>query len=427
MKTTFLFLIFFGLWLPLVFADDLIGKGETLDLDRCISIALQRHPSIQAATGTLKASESRVGMARSGYYPHISGSAGYNRIDPMATSSGKGGAGGSAYDSYTSSIALNQNLYDFGKTSTQVKIQELNRDSAGLDLENVRNQITFAVKQAYWGLLRVWHNRDVSREVVEKFRQHLDKAKAFFEAGTNPKIDVTKAEVDLSNAKLNLLKAENAYRIAVVSLNNAMGMPEAPDYEVADVLSFERVEVDLEDALLKAYDHRPDLKAIAVKKISLEKSIKLARKGYYPSVTGSAGFGWGGSSFPLDKGWNFGAQVNIPLFSGFSTRQQVSEAQANLEVLAANEALLRQNLYQDVKQAWLNLQEAADRIITAELSIHQAEENLDLAKGRYASGLGSPLEVTDALVAASNAKIAHITALYDYKLAKANLEKAIGE
>ncbi|MEI6738054.1 MAG: TolC family protein, partial [Pseudomonadota bacterium] len=126
-----------------------------------------------------------------------------------------------------------------------------------------------------------------------------------------------------------------------------------------------------------------------------------------------AGYGWGGGGFPLDQGWNVGAQVNVPLFSGFSTKYQVAEAQANLEVLAANEGLLRQTIAQDVKQAWLNLREAADRGVAAELIVRQAAENLELANGRYASGVGSPIEVTDALVAASNAKTSQISALYD--------------
>ena len=424
MKKLFLFLVCFGVCFGSILpagagAEELIRKGETLDIQRCIAIALSRHPGIQAAAGALRAGDSRIGQARSGYYPQLNGSAGYSRTDPTATRQ--------VYDSYSSNISLSQNLYDFGKTSTQVKIQELNRDSSRSDLDNVRTQVRFGVKQAYFGLLQAGRNRDVSREAVGQFQQHLEQASAFFEVGTKPKFDVTKAEVDLSNAKLNLIKAENAFRLARVALNKAMGLPEAPDYEVADQLSSQRVEIDLDEILRKAYDRRPDLKAIAVKRKSLEQGIELARKGYYPSVTGNAGYGWGGGSFPLDQGWSIGAQFNVPLFSGFSTKYQVAEAQANLEVLAANEALLRQTIDQDVKQAWLNLNEAADRGAAAELIVRQAAENLDLANGRYASGVGSPIEVTDALVAASNAKTAQISALYDYKLAQSSLEKAAGE
>lgn len=425
MKRRLLFLVCFWLLLPsAVGAEELIGKGQTLDLQRCIAIALEKHPRIQAAAGAIMAGESRVGQSRSGFYPQLSGSAGYSRTDPTSTSAI---SAGQVYDSYSSSISLSQNLYDFGKTSTQVKIQELNRDSSRSDLDSVITQVTFAVKQAYYGLLQAGRNREVSREVVGQFQQHLERAKAFFEVGTKPKFDVTKADVDLSNAKLNLLKAENAFRLGQVTLNNTMGMPEAPDYEVVDQFPFQRVTIDLDEVTRKAYERRPDLKAIAVKRKSQEQSIELARKGYYPTVSGSASYGWGGGIFPLDQGWSVGAQLSVPLFSGFLTKYQVEEARANLDVLAANEALIRQTIYQEVKQAWLNLQEAADRITTAELTVRQATENLDLANGRYAYGVGNPIEVTDALVSVSNAKTAHIAALYDYRLAQASLEKAAGE
>ncbi len=105
----------------------------------------------------------------------------------------------------------------------------------------------------------------------------------------------------------------------------------------------------------------------------------------------------------------------------------MDEARANLDVLKANEETLRQGIFLEVKQAWLNLQEAADRIVTAEVIVRQAAENLELADGRYAAGVGNPIEVTDALVAQSNAKTNFIAALYDYKMAQATMEKATGE
>jgi outer membrane protein TolC len=426
MKRVLLILIFTLGLLPAARAQEPITGGETLTLERCIAIALARHPSLQAAAGTVSAGEGKIGQASAAQYPQLNGSVSYSRTDPMSPASGRTPAP-SASSSYTTNLSLSQNLYDFGRTGTQIRIQELNTDSSRSDLDNVRTQVTFTVKLAYWALLQADRNREVSREVVEQYRQHLDRAKAFFEVGLKPKFDVTKAEVDLSNATFNLQKTENAVRLAFVALNSAMGLTEAPDYRVADQLALEPQHIDLDRALQSAYDRRPDLKAVLLKQRSVEQSIELARKGYYPTLTGSAGYGWGGGSFPLDQGWNFGVQLSVPLFSGHSTKYQIAEAQANLEVLKANEASLRQGIYQNVKQAWINLGEAADRVTTAAVSIRQAEENLDLAKGRYAAGVGNPIEVTDALVATLNAKTSEISALFDYKLAKASLEKAIGE
>ncbi|MEW6001598.1 MAG: TolC family protein [Nitrospirota bacterium] len=414
-------------------AEEIIKKGESLNLERCIEIALKRQPAIIAAMNTANASQSRIGEAKANYYPQIDWTAGYSRISPVFTgiSSFQGTTGGQAsstgsFDQYTSSVTLNQNIYDFGKTPTQVKIQSLNFDSSLADLENVSEQVILNVKQTYYGVLQARRNRDVSAEAVKQFQQHLEQAKGFYEVGTKPKFDVTKAEVDLSNAKLNLIKAENAIQIAIVNLNNAMGVPEAPEYIIEDSLAFQKYEITFKDALLRAYKNRPDLKSTIAKRQAAESSVELAKTGYYPVLTGNAAYNWAGEKFPLEHGWNIGATLSFPIFSGFLTRYQVEEAKATLNVVRANEESLRQNIFLEVQQAFLNLKEAEDRIPTAELTVKQAEENFEIANGRYAAGVGNPIEVTDADVALSNAKTAYIQALYDYKVAWASLEKAMG-
>ncbi len=256
---------------------------------------------------------------------------------------------------------------------SQVKIQNFNLDSSRSDLENVAEQVVFNVKQAYLGVLQAKRNRDVSADTVKQFQQHLDQAKGFYEVGTKPKFDVTKAEADLSNAKLNLIKAENALRLAVVALNNAMGVPEAPEYIIEDNLSFQKYNITFEDALDKAYKNRPDLKSTIARRQAADKSIDLAKTDYYPVLTGNAGYNWSGETISsLDHGWNVGAALSFPIFSGFLTKYQVEEAKANLGILKENEESLRQSIFSDVQQAYLNLKQAEESIPTAELGVKQA-------------------------------------------------------
>lgn len=414
--------------------EEIIKKGESLNLARCLEIGLKLQPNIIAALNTADASQHRIAEARANYYPQINWSTGYSRVLPVSTSRLSSSSGsqffssssGGSFDQYSSSFSLSQNIYDFGRTSSQVNIQSLNYNSSLADLETVAEQITFNIKQAYYGVLRARRNRDVSADTVKQFELHLEQAKGFFEVGTKPKFDVTKAEVDLSNARLNLIKAENALRIAVVNLDNAMGVPDAPEYVVEDNLSYQKYEITLDDALSRAYQNRPDMKSIAAKRRAAEVSVDFAKTGYYPAITGNASYGWAGETFPLDHGWTVGATVSVPIFSGFLTKSQVSEAKANLNVLKANEESVRQTIVFDVQQAFLNLREAQDRIPAAELSVRLALENFDIANGRYAAGVGNPIEVTDAEVSLTNAKTAHIQALYDYKSAQASLEKAMG-
>ena len=406
-------------------ADEFIKKGETLNLERCIEIALKNQPNIVAAMSAIKVNESRIGQAKANYYPQINWSSGYNRIS-SSTSNSSLLRKDYPYDDYQSSLTLSQNLYDFEKTATQVKIQRLNLDSSRSDLENVSSQTVFGVKQAFFAVLQASRNRDVAVETVQQFQHHLDQAKGFFEVGVKPKFDVTKAEVDLSNAKLNLIKMENTLRISRVNLNNAMGLPGAPEYDLLDDFGFQKYDAGFEDVLKKAYADRPDLQSLRVRREAAESTIELQKKGYYPTLSGSAGYGLSGQDFPIQEGWNVGATLTFPLFSGLSTKYQIEEAKANLDILKANEESLRQAIYLNVKQAYLNLQQAGESISATELMVRQAHENLDLANGRYAAGVGNPIEVTDALVSLANAKTAYIAAIYDYKVARASLEKAMG-
>ncbi len=406
-------------------AEEIIKKGEILNLQRCIEISLLRQPNVMAAASTVEASRSRVGQSQANYYPLIDMAAGYDRISPVSPVSGVSNSS-SSFDQYTSSVSLNQNIYDFGKTSSQVQIQKLNLDSSASDLANVSQQTIFNVKIAYYGVIQTKYQKIVAEDTVKSTELHLEQAKGFFEVGTRPKFDVTKAEVDMSNARLNLIRAQNAFRIAIATLNNTMGVPEAPDYEIDDNLYFEKYEMTFEEAIDNAYRNRPDLASLVSKRLASEKSIELAKTGYYPTLTGNAAYNWGGEKFPLDDGWNVGVTLSFPLFSGFLTTYQVAESKANLNVIKANEVFLKQSIYLEVQQAYMTLRAAEDAIPAAKLGVEQARENLDIANGRYSAGVGNPIEVSDAEVSLVTARTFYIQALYADKVAQASLEKAMG-
>ncbi|MBI5193939.1 MAG: TolC family protein [Nitrospirae bacterium] len=410
-------------------ADELINKGDSINLEKCMEIALLRHPGIIASKNTVNANQGRIGQASANYYPQLNWSAGYKRLSAESKTT-PSGTNTADTNQYTSSLSLNQNIYDFGKTSSQVTIQELNLESSRSDLENISEQVLLNVKKSYYGVLQARRNRGVANETVKQFEQHLEQAKGFYEVGTKPRFDVTKAEVDLSNARLGLIKSENALKIAVANLNNAIGLPDAPEYSIEDNLTFQSFPITFEEALSEAYKYRPDIRSISAKVRAAEYSIDLTEKGFYPLITGNAAYNWTGESLGSindNKSWNIGATLSFPIFSGYSTTYQVEESSANLSVLKANEELLRQNVFLEVQQAYLNLHEAGERIPAAELTVRQAEENRDIAKGRYDAGVGSPIEVTDAETVLTNAKTTYIQALYDYKISQANIEKAMGK
>ena len=400
-----------------------ITPGEVLNLQQCVEIALQNHPYIHAARETVRVYESRIGQARAGYLPQLTFESGYQRIGAASLS----GVDVDPYNRCSNSLNLNQLLFDFGKTFNQIQIQSLSTESARADFRDVSGQVIFNVKQAYYVYLQAKMSVDVARETVNQFQQHFERATAFFETGTRSKIDVTSAEVNLSNSKISLLKAENTLRLARVNLNNAMGLTNAPAYEIKEVLSYAPHNISLEQALKKGYENRPDIISTTKKKEALEKTVLLNQKGYLPVLSGSAAYGYLGNDTTTDKNWNVGVFLTFPLFTGLSTKYQIDEARANLNVLKANENYLLQAVSLEIESAYLSLHEARERIDAGKVIVRQAEENLELARGRYEAGVGSSIEITDAMITLNNAKMTYITALADYQVAWANLEKAMGE
>ncbi len=403
-----------------------IQKGELLELNKCILLALDRHPSLAAARGNVAASESRIGQAQANYFPQISASGSYSRIKSASTASAGKGLSANPYDQYAAGANLSQMIFDFGKTPAQVRIQDLSANASRSDHDNVHAQIVLAVKQAYYATLQAEKNLEVATENVRSFAHHLEQAKGFYEVGIKPKFDVTKAEVDFSNAGVNRIRAENALRVSRVVLNNAMGMPDAPEYSVQDDMAVIKREISLTDLLDMAFKNRPDYLASTARVKASEESISLAQKGYLPVISGNAGYNKTGDEYPKNEGWSAGVAVSIPIFSGFLTKHQVSEARAQFDVAQANREVLRQSIVLDVQSAYLNLVEARERIPAAELTVKQATENLEIANGRYAAGVGSPIEVTDAQVSYANARLTYNQAVYDYNIAYANLQKAMG-
>jgi outer membrane protein TolC len=210
-----------------------IENNAKLTIDDCIEVAISKNPNITLGKNISNIYKSKSGQVKSAYFPQINLSSGYNRQNAITNSNND-----DSTNQYSGNASVNQLLYDFGKTSSKSRIQNLNYDSSRFDVENTIVQVVYNVKQAYYSALSAKINKNIYSQSIKLNEQHLKQAKAFFEAGLKSKIDVTTAEVNLSNAKLNFIKADNIYKNTIANLNNAMGVPEAPNYLIVDTLTF---------------------------------------------------------------------------------------------------------------------------------------------------------------------------------------------
>jgi outer membrane protein len=417
----------------LVAADVVKAEEKMLSLRECIETALKNQPNIRAAQENINAGEGRETQAASSYFPQITASTGYSQSHSLG-----GAFGESITKSYTTTLSVNQMLYDFGKTGSAFDAAKWGTRSSEHDAERVAQEVALNVKLAYYALLQAEKLVAVAQKTVEQTQSHLNQAQAFFRAGSKPRFDVTRAEVDVNNANLNLINAKNSVRIRTIALNNAMGIDPGRATQIEDVLPPVPPMPTLVQAEADAFKSRPDLMKMESDIEAAKARIKAEQSNYLPTLSASGAYNWANGTqemgqfqgMPLggdvQNSWNAGITLSVPLFQGGLTRGRVSEARANLLVLEAQRDTIRQSILLELNQAFADREGAVARVEVMESTVEKARENLELAQGRYEAGIGPYIEVTDAQLSAVNAETDHIQALYDYQLAVARLLKAMG-
>ena len=401
---------------------------NTLDvtLDDCLKFALGNNPRIQAAIQDVFASDARIKQAWSNWFPQISWQTGYTRIRQLQLSDVFDKT--LVYNYYTlGQISLSEMLYDFGVTQNQVTIRKLENKQYNLILTETINDVICDVKNAYYNVLFTIEQKKVAQEMVERYQLFYEQAKAYYTAGTKPKVDLTIAQVNLSNSKLNLIEAENAVDIAMAKLNNAMGLPYMFRYKIHDALKFNPCSVTLEDAVNIAKESRPDFKLATTKIETARQNLQLIKKSWVPQLTVEGQFQIGGQTFTSNYGYNFGAYLNFPTINGMLIKHEIKEAKSLHSREIAKAMNTHNNIYLDIQRAYYLLKEKKNKIPVATVNVKQAKENYELSFGRYKVGVGDPVELKEAQVQLQNAELQYYNTLYEYNCARANLEKSIGK
>jgi outer membrane protein len=409
-------------WVSICFA-----QSDTLTLVQCVDIALKNNPQIHVAEGNFESAEASFVIARSAYFPQISfqGSGTKNAGTYVIGAIVRPGA----FNSYAAGFQGQQLLFDFGRTIGHISSSSNLADASEQDYRGAQEDVVLNTHVAYYGLLQAERVRDVSSETVKQTEEHLKQAQAFYKVGRNPQFDVVKAEVDVANAKVNLITAENSLKLARVQLENALGVKLKEDVVLKDDLEVpEEFKVELQTALDTAFLTRPEVIASRTRVEANQALVTSAKAAHFPAISATGGYSWKGFALdqPLYNSWNIGLSFSVPIFEGWAVAAGVDQADANLKAAEASNEATIQSVVLDVQQQFLALQASAEAIEASKTLVAEAEESLKLSEGRYNFGAGSPIEITDAQVTLSNARITYIQSLYNYRVARARLQRAMG-
>lgn len=401
---------------------------NVLTLDEAVLTALANHPNLKAARERVGAQEAVVGQQMAAYYPTLNF---FNSYRTAQTH--EGNRSSPAAETYVSEGRVNFTIYNFGKREGSVEAAREVLIATGHNYKATVDAVILGAKQAYYVLLGSQAIVRVREETVKNRELLVRQARGFYEVGTRARIDVARAESNLFNAQADLIAAQNAVSVSWVQLKNALGLRELAERPLVEEAIITSIPFTLEQARETAYAQRPELKSFEAQRRAQDQNIAVARRGHLPDINFDAAYGrrhdsdTGVNTFPLQPAWSVGLNLNIPIFDGFRTTNRVEETLRNYWVIRAQEEAQRQQVALDVEQSYLRLVELQERIKANEAAANAAKENLDLANGRYQVGVGSIIEVTDAQTLYTDSQTTYVRALYDYKIADAQLSRAIGQ
>ena len=428
--------------IPLLLVLLMVGAGSRaraqntapvpLTLKDAEALALKNHPQVLAAQATVREYSELVVEARSAYFPTLEADLTGSGGNPQ----GRIGAGylpaSRLFDRLGTGISLSQLITDSGRTPNLVASSRLQAQASQRTYEATRYDVLLAVDQAYFAALRAQALVKVAEQTVAARQIMSDQVTELAKNKLRSEVDVAFADVNLSEAKLLLLRSQDQVRAAFAELTRALGAQQEMNYKLTDEPLPPSPPIDAESLVVQAYTNRPDLLSLQLQRDAAVKFERAERDLSFPTVSlvGVAG------AIPAinqilstDVPNNYeGAALNVevPIFNGhlFTARRAAARYQAQAEDQRVRD--LQQRIARDVRVAWSSSKTAIQNIdVTAEL-LREASLALDLAQGRYNLGLSSIVELYQAELNITQAEIENLNAKYDYQSIFAMLQYTMG-
>jgi outer membrane protein len=402
---------------------------EKLTLRQAEDLALKNHPQVMAAQDLSLAAGEQVREARSAYFPTLNA----DLTGSQANTEARIGAGALVasrlFDRAGQGITLSQLITDSGRTNNLVASSKLQQQAAQQDYQATRYDVLLAVNQAYFNTLQAQAVVKVAQETVATRKQLFDQISALAENKLKSQLDVNFADVNLSDAKLLLLRAEDNLQQAYAELARAIGTDQSAMFELTEEPLPASPPPGPDPMVAEAFKNRPELASLRLAGEAAHRFAEAEKDLSRPAVTlvGVAGFLPFINTSGIPAAYEgVAVNVDIPILNGhlFAARREAARYRAS----AADQRLKDQQLRvaRDVRTAWASTTTAHQRIDVAAQFVQQAKMALDLAQGRYDLGLSSIVELTQAQLNLTRAEIESLAAKYDYELQHSALQFSIG-
>ncbi|MBW1979147.1 MAG: TolC family protein [Deltaproteobacteria bacterium] len=411
-----------------------------ISLQEAIEIALKNNHALRRALEDVDIAAADKNIARSLFLPGITAGWAYDwsdrqraMVNPKNPLMPPMYAGEKEFR--RAEIKLMMTIWDFGRSLGAYNQAKLGHEIAGLLYERARQQVILNVVSAYYDLLRAQRGKIIAEESLVQAKEHLRTATVFEKYGVVDMNDVLRAKVQVAEVSQMLIKARNGVELATSKLNSVLGINVNSPTRVVDNTTIVPFSLSLRDCLELAVEHRPEFEVVQNAIRVEEEGIRTARAGHLPRIYVAGNYAWNDDDYQKfadssgglhDNNISAEIGIQIELFGGGRTTAEVRKAKKKLAKANEKAKEMCDGISLQVKSAFLDVHEARERIKVTKEAVAQAKENLRLMNNKYRESVVTSIDVVDAETLLTRSKQNYYTALYDYIVALARLENAIG-
>ncbi len=443
--------ILIGMGIALLFAPATAQQKLTLTIDQAIETGLQNSRSLHTADFKRLAADAKAGETRTLALPSLKFNGAYTRLSTVppqavtlpANSFGRGfppsdislTLSPTILNNYAVRTTLQQPLFTGNKLSGAIRAAAYGAEAADQDYFKERSDVMYNIKAAYWNLLRASEFKRFVEENITQIEAHVSDAQNLMKEGLLTTNDVMRVQVQLSEARVRRIDAENGLKLAMYVFNNTVGLPLETEIELASKIQVRDQEQGNIDSLVHdALERRPEILGMNARVRAGEAGLSSARGGWWPQIYLVGNYSYlrpNQRYFPVQdefKGtWDVSLSVSFDIWNWWQTGYQASQAQAQLAQAREGLSLTRDGVMLEVTQSYLAIQKARERKTASEQEVAQAEESYRVMSSKYKQGLTANSDLLDAEVALLQARLNLTQSLVDYELALAQLARATGQ
>ncbi len=441
----------FFLMLLIVFAGG-TGSAQTnlsLTVEQAIQLALDNSKVLHASLMRLNYADAKSAEMNASRLPVLKFTGAYTRLSdvpPFAVSLPSTlppPFGGSSFtlaptiqNNYTLRASLEQPLFTGFRLSAAAHAADYAARASEHDYAKDKTDLAYNVRAAYWSLFKALEFKKVVDENVEQVKAHLNDVQNLVNQGMATKNDLLKVQVQLSDAQLRQIEMNNNVQLAMIGLNNVMGIPLHTRISIeSDIRRSTPSEFgELNSLISKAIENRPEMKAMDFRVKAADAGVTAAKGEWFPQIYLAANYNYNKPNQRIQPmqdlfkdTWDVTLAVSLDIWNWGKTLHQTDQASAQYEEAKDAFAQLRDGITLEITQNYLNLNQAKERTLVAEKGVTHAEENYRVTNKRFKEGLAQNSDLLDAEVALLQAKTNSTQALVDVELAGARLQKAIGK